>query len=74
MKNKKIYIDLGYNHSTKKFSYIYILPAISVCIDKQMDESFKKQDGTMFIGIKEYSIGISWLKFCFYITLEIKNK
>ena len=69
----RITFDGIYNHSSKDFEYYTILLTIDFVVDKQMSKSFISND-TVIGGYIEYSIGFLWLKFAFYINIEIKTK
>jgi len=50
-----------------------IVPTIDFIIDKQMKEKIVLENGENIGGIIEYSLGIHWLKFSFYVVIEIKK-
>lgn len=64
-------IEIPFNHSTKNFWFITLLPTIEFVVDKQMIEKFETEKGDIG-GYIEYSVGFSWLIFLIYITLEYK--
>ena len=74
LKQSKISFSNPYNHSSKKFWYITIIPTIDIVFDKQMEEIYTTDEGKIFGGEIEYSIGFQWLVFSFYITLEYNIK
>jgi hypothetical protein len=38
-----------------------------------MEEGFYTHDGRLIEGIIEYSLGFIWLKFAFYLAIEVKT-
>lgn len=70
----KISFSYPYNHSTKKFTYLTLIPTLDFCIDRQMEEEFELSNGKTMGGVIEYSLGFLWLKYSFYIEIEVKSK
>jgi hypothetical protein len=62
------------NHSSEKFQYWTLLPTFDFVVDKQMEEPFYTNEGKKLGGYKEYSLGFLWLKFAFYMNIEIDKK
>lgn len=70
----KISFSYPYNHSTEKFMYLTLIPTFDFCIDRQMEEEFELANGETIGGEVEYSLGFLWLKYSFYLNIEVKSK
>lgn len=66
----RITLSGPYNHSTRRFWFISLLPTLDFVIDRQMEERIVTKE-EIFGGTREYSLGIGWLVFMFYINLEV---
>jgi hypothetical protein len=71
---KRLKLDFGINrHNLNSFKTIYLTPSLYMIKDKQFEENFQ----TEFREVKgsiEYSFGIDWLIWGFWVAIEIENK
>lgn len=70
----KISFQVPYNHSSEKFQYWTILPTIEFVIDRQMEKTLYGDGFEPIGGVVEYSIGLMWLKFAFWMNIEVPAK
>jgi len=73
LKQSKLTFQAPFNHSSKNFWYITLLPTFDFVIDRQMVDIFTF-DSKVSGGIIEYSLGFQWLIFSFYLSLEYNIK
>ncbi len=69
----KINLTGPYNHTSKRFQYWTLLPTLDFVVDRQMEDVWYSESGEKHGGVVEYSLGFLWLKFAFYLEIEINK-
>jgi len=67
-------IEFCFNKNiSSKYTITYILPSIEFIKDLQMEEQIEKFNNDIIGGFKEYSIGLSWLFWGFWVYVKVKS-